>query len=171
MKRPLTTLDLRAKKATRDLHKAVGGVDDAGKITEKSHAMHGYYQSRNRSDSITIADVLRLEAVAVRSPDYPQITRLLCENAGGIFVELPDVDADDTDLMRHVMKIADKFGVLARDYGDAMADGLLEHHEIILLRRDLRVLMEEALACDERLKVLDAQTADGPAETNAQRPP
>jgi hypothetical protein len=113
MKRPLTTLDLRAKKATRDLQKAVGGVHDAGKITGKSHAMHGYYQSRGRSDSITIADVLRLEAVTVRSPEYPQITRLLCENAGGIFVELPDVDADDSDLMRHVMKIADKFGVLA----------------------------------------------------------
>jgi hypothetical protein len=69
MKRPLTTLDLRAKKATRDLQKAVGGVHDAGKITGKSHAMHGYYQSRGRSDSITIADVLRLEAVTVRSPN------------------------------------------------------------------------------------------------------
>jgi hypothetical protein len=73
--------------------------------------------------------------------------------------------------MRHVMKIADKFGVLARDYGDAMADGLLEHHEIVLLRRDIRVLMEEALACEERLKALDALTEEGAALAKAQQPP
>ena len=109
--------------------------------------------------------MLKLEPIAARSAGFPQVTSLLCQNAGGIFVPLPRADAGEGDLALRLLEITEEVGQLARDLRNALDDGALDASEIATMRADLGALLQSALAYDERLKEI------GPAETPARATP
>lgn len=125
----------RLKEATRVLHRSVGGVVDAGIVTGKCKSQHGHFQSQDAPDFATIDDVARLEAVAARGADWPPVTRLLCELAGGVFLPMPDVEAHEVPIALGVIAVAKEFGEVAEAVQDALADGRLEPHELLRIQR------------------------------------
>lgn len=134
-----TNLDLRQlrlKDATRSLQRSVGGVEEAARITGKGKSQHGRCQSAHDGDFLTVDDAARLEAVAPRDAAWPPLTRLLAELAGGVFLPLPDAAAHDEPLALRVVRLAKELGDLAAATQDGLADGSLEAHELLRIRRE-----------------------------------
>ena len=133
----------RLKEETRALHRAVGGLEEAARITGKSKSQHGRMQSQDAPDFITAADVLKLEAVGSRDAGWPAVTRLLAERAGGVFVPLPDVEADADDLAAGVMTLAKEFGDLAGAIQQGLADGVADDADLLRAAKEGAELQRE----------------------------
>lgn len=137
----MDTDQLRLKERTRCLHKAVGGLEEAARITGKSKSQHGRCQSPESGDFLTIHDLAELEAVAPRTGNWPPVTRLLCERLGGVFLPLPDLDACDDPLGNGVAAMAREFAELTAAVMTARADGRVDPHELLPIRREGRQLV------------------------------
>ena len=127
---------LRLKDASRTLHKAVGGVEEAGAITGKGKSQHARCHSPTEPDFLTVHDAARLEAVAPRDGAWPPVTRLLCEMAGGVFLPLPDAEVHDGPVAQGVVRLVKEFGELCAATGEGLADGTLLPEELLRIRRE-----------------------------------
>lgn len=126
----LSLRDQRLKDATRELQGAVHGVESAASITGKGKTQHGNYQNRNMPDFATIRDIALMEAVAHGSAGHPQVTRLLCELAGGVFVPLPQMPEGDEAVAVMIAQMAAELGDVSRSIADALCnDGNIDRPE------------------------------------------
>lgn len=125
----------RLKEASHVLHRAVGGIEDAAKITGKSKSQHSNFHNQRAPDFATIDDIAKMEAVAARTPSWPPVTRMLCELAGGVFLPLPDEEAHEGPIALGVITLAKEFGDMAEAVSDGLADGVLEARELLRIQR------------------------------------
>lgn len=120
----------RLKAATRELQRAVGGLEAAAEITGKGKSQHGNYQNLSMPDFATIEAIADMEAVAHGTPGFPQVTSLLCQMAGGVFVPLPEMPDTDEAPAMFVMRLASELGAVSGSITDGLADnGKIDPHE------------------------------------------
>lgn len=148
----------RLKEATRELQRAVGGVEAAAEITGKGKSQHGNYQNKSMPDFATIEAIADMEAVARGTPKFPQVTNLLCQLAGGVFVPLPEMPETDEAPGLLVMRMASELGGVSTTITDGLADnGKIDPHEAYAPLRKLAEL-ERITA---QLRMLLQSIADG----------
>ncbi|MDR7102968.1 phage regulatory CII family protein [Croceicoccus sp. BE223] len=148
----LTTRQLRLKDSTRKVQESLGGTIEAGKITGKSKTQHGRFQSPHDPDFANICDVLEMEAVAPRDAQWPPVTRLLCQMAGGVFLPLPDTETCETGLALELCTLAKEFGDLAGAVHDGMADGTFQPDEAYRALREGQELQAKLAAFNRMLE-------------------
>lgn len=134
---------LRLKDRTRTLQKSLGGVVECARITGKGKSQHGRCQSAGDPDFLTVHDVALMEAVAPRDAAWPPLTRLLCEQAGGVFLPLPDTEAHDGPVAAGLVALVQSFGELCAATGEGLADLTLTIDELLRIRREGGELMTE----------------------------
>lgn len=148
----------RIKAATRELQRAVGGVEAAAEITGKSKSQHGNYQNPNMPDFATVEAIADMEAVARGTPKFPQVTGLLCQLAGGVFVPLPEMPETDEAPALLVMRLASELGSVSASITDGLADnGRIDPHEAVASLRRLA----EFEGITAQLRLLLQGIADG----------
>jgi hypothetical protein len=129
-KRITNTPDDQALKAvSKALVRAVGGVEAAAAFCRSTARRLSEYGIAD-TDCFMPVDVVRdLEAVAHGTVGYPQVTRFLARQAGGVFVPLPTVPgcsiaALHAAVARHSLKAADVTSEMVADLGDGVVDGV-----------------------------------------------
>lgn len=134
----LTTDEQRLKEATKALQRAAGGVEVCGEITGTGKSQHGNYQNQHAPDFITVDRVAKLEAVTHGSPHHPQITRLLCRLAGGIFVPLPEANGTEDALSGLTLTLAAELGDVSAEIRRGLADdGMISPAEAMCVLEEL----------------------------------
>lgn len=130
--------DQRLKAATRELHVALGGVEGAASVTGKSKTHHGRFHSRDYPDFATIRDIALMEAAAPDSMAHPQVTRLLCELAGGVYIPLPQMPESDEAPALMIARLAGSIGDVSMSIAEGLSDdGKLDGDEAAAALRKL----------------------------------
>lgn len=160
MPHSLSTTEQRIKAATKDLQRAVGGVEAAAEISGKSKSQHGRFQSPHDPDFATIADVIAMERVAHGTAGHPQVTRLLCAQAGGLFVPLPEAIDEGDGLSLLACELAAEVGDVARAVSDSLRDRVVEPGEARHVLRELDDMDAKSAAL--RLQLVRILEGEGP---------
>ncbi|QAY77902.1 phage regulatory CII family protein [Sphingosinicella sp. BN140058] len=147
-----------AKAATKALIKAAGGQEEAEGFTGKSQSQLSKYGLPNTDVFITIDAVIALEAVTHGMAGHPHVTRFLAQQAGGVFVRLPQASAGATDWHVHMGAVSKEVSDVIQGICEALADQSVTPAEA----RKIRAEIAEA---QERLSLLDAlaKRAEGDA--------
>lgn len=136
---PCTQGSLRLKRATRDLVRALGGIEVAADDLGKGKSTVHRWTDRNEADHfINIEDLAHLEAAAHR----PLVTEQLARMAGCVLVTLPDDDLREPGAMAdHMMDIMAQVGRLTLAVQAALHDGQVCAREV----RELRALLADLI--------------------------
>ncbi|WP_428968061.1 phage regulatory CII family protein [Sphingomonas sp. Xoc002] len=146
------------KRATDDMLSSLGGQTKAAPFTRVGQSTLSTYASRNNPDAFAPIDVIAdLEPLTREFPDYPAVTRALCAINGGVFVPLPDVPTSDADLLTMMGRLSKEAGDVTQEICAALSDGRIDRVEQAKIRREVRHLLEIAVA-------LDAIVANVPTE-------
>lgn len=153
----LSIRNQRLKTATRELQRAVGGIEASAEITGKGKSQHGNYQNLSMPDFATIEAIADMEAVARGTPNYPQVTRLLCQLAGGVFVPLPEMPETDEAPALLILRLASELGGVSASITDGLADnGKIDPHEATASLAKLAVFESTAAQLRLLLQSLEA---------------
>lgn len=135
----------RQARAVKALVHESGGLEAAACDTGKSKSQIHRYTSPTAPDSITLRDIMILEAIAHGSPGHPQVTQMLCANAHGMFVPLPDLQAHDSPIADGMGKLGKEFGEAMAVMGATLADGQVEKVEARRCIGELDDMIQQAL--------------------------
>lgn len=132
------------KESQAALLTAVGGVDGAAancRVGRSTLAKYADDSPENRDRHMPVDIVAALEAVASDAP----VTWTLAHNKG--FVLLPvKIDAGSEDLLtQDFARVADRTGVLFRDYANFLSDGVIDLHEARVLLKDIDTFLHALL--------------------------
>lgn len=150
----------RQAAAAKALVRAYGGIEAAADLCGKSSSQIHRYTSPTAPDSMPLRDIALLESHTHGSSGHPQVTQLLCSNAQGMFVHLPDV-TDGADVMRSMAAMAKEFGETAAVVAEAAADGKIDLKEAQRIRQEL---IEQRRASARLLAAVEQIIEAGDAE-------
>ncbi|TZG26486.1 phage regulatory CII family protein [Sphingomonas montanisoli] len=117
----------RLKNAVDDLVGAVGGAEKAPHYTRlKRPQSFGEYASIDHPDRWAPLDVIAdLERNTRHLPGAPHVTRVMCAEAGGAFVKLPDGGTPGSCFHRTLAELTIEYGEVAAHLIAALGDGKL----------------------------------------------
>jgi len=112
------------KVASRALVRAVGGQEACtGFARYARHQSYSEFASPEHGDKFMPVDVVvDLEAVAHGTAGWPQVTRYLCERAGGAFVKLPEAAADAGDWHKQLAALIEESRDVSMRLVEALGD-------------------------------------------------
>lgn len=120
------------KVASKALVRAVGGQEACpGFARYTRHQTYSEFASIEHGDKFMPTDVVMdLEAVAHGTAGYPQVTRYLCERAGGAFVKLPEAAPGAADWHKALAALIEESRDVTTRLLDALGDGQVSAAEI-----------------------------------------
>lgn len=137
------------KRATDEMLSALGGQTKAAPYTRVGQSTLSTYASRNCPDAFAPVDVIAdLEPLTGDAAGFPFVTRALCAIMGGVFVPLPDVPAGNADMLTMMGRLSKEAGDVTQALCSALADGRIDRVEQSHIRREVRQLLEIAVALD-----------------------
>ncbi|MEK9212292.1 phage regulatory CII family protein [Sphingomonas sp. 2378] len=140
---------LALKRATDDLLSGVGGQVKAAGFTRVGQSTLSTYASRHNRDAFMPIDIVAdLEPLAMDREGWPHVTQALCAVMGGVFVALPEVPASDGDLLTMLGRLSKEAGDVTQEMCAALSDGRIDRVEQAKIRREVRHLLEIAVALD-----------------------
>lgn len=154
----MTVARLALKRATDTMLSALGGQTKAATHTRVGQSTLSTYASVHNADAFAPIDVIAdLEPLTREFPGYPAVTRALCAINGGVFVPLSEVPTSDADLLTMMGRLSKEAGDVTQEICAALSDGRIDRIEQGKIRREVRHLLEIAVA-------LDAIVANVPTE-------
>ncbi len=143
----MTPERLALKRATDAMLSAIGGQTKAAPHTRVGQSTLSSYASRHHHDAFVPIDVVAdLEPLAWEREGWPHVTQALCQAMGGVFVALPEVPAEDGDVLILMGRVSKEAGDVAHAICDAMADGRVCAVDQSAIQREVRQLIEKAVA-------------------------
>jgi len=122
--------DQALKAASKALVKAVGGIEAAEGFCRSSFRRLSEYGVPDNDCFMPIDVVRDLESVAHDTVGYPQVTRFLARQAGGVFVALPRrTGGSVADLHAAVARHSRKAGDVTSEMIEDLGDGVVEPAE------------------------------------------
>jgi hypothetical protein len=139
--------DQALKSVSKALVKAVGGVEAAEGFCRSSFRRLSEYGVPD-NDCFMPVDVVRdLEAVAHGTVGYPQVTRFLARQAGGVFVPLPRAAGCSLgDLHAAVARHSRKAGEVTSEVVESLADGAITEAEAARAMEKVFEAVEELMS-------------------------
>lgn len=142
---------LSLKKATREAVEACGGYTAAETYTKAGKTQLHRCTDRNSLETITVRDALTLDEVSM-TRGGPFVLREYAQQLGCAVIVLPNVETDETGFARSFMMMTAEMGDVARKVDEALRDGGLDARERAGLRREMRELIEQAVAFDRMIE-------------------
>lgn len=150
------------KAAAKDLVGAVGGIEAAAEILGKSKTTVGRWVNINDEDYWMPVDAASdLERVTHGTAKYPQMTREMCRQAGGVFVPLPDSAGGQGELRAGVMDMSSELGDVAREINKALGDGKITVREETAIHRQIDDLLAKAVELKQAVTLSVDRDAGG----------
>jgi hypothetical protein len=139
--------DQALKVVSKALVKAVGGVEAAEGFCRSSFRRLSEYGVSD-NDCFMPVDVVRdLEAVAHGTVGFPQVTRFLARQAGGVFVPLPRAASCSAgDLHAAVARHSRKAGDVTGEMIEGLGDGVVEPAEAARAMPKIMDAVEELMS-------------------------
>lgn len=141
-----------AKVATRDLVKSFGGQEAASAETGKSQSRICAYGHQNMADFAPLDVIDALEDRTVGLPGWPHVTRWLCRQRGGEFVQLPDPNVSAPSWGKLVASIAKEHGELTSGVIADLDDNDISPAEARARLKDAAELVHSAVQLEHALK-------------------
>jgi hypothetical protein len=142
-----TPQDQKLKQAAGALIAAVGGVEKADGFCRPNFRRLSEYQRPDNDCFMPIDAVADLEGVARGTAGYPQVTRVLCQRAGGVFVPLPSPGpVSASDLHAGVARHSRKAAAVTSELVDDLADGRIDPEEAERGQARIMEAVEELMA-------------------------
>jgi len=151
----LTRRQIILKNATKDdLHAFGGQVAYAEHPGSRGNRQQFYSErcSLTTDKFLTLDDVSELARQTSGGDEPPAIVKQLCTDAGGLFVQLPNVDGGAGPVAEGLARLASEFGQAASAMGLALADRVIDREEATKCHKELQDMITEGLALQAQLK-------------------
>ena len=156
----LTPDKLAAKRATREMIAGAGNLEGAAPYCRVGKSKLSENQNPSCEDSFVALDVVMdLEPLARARPGWPHVTRFLCQQMGGAFVQLPQIGDPTGDLHACAAVHAKEASEVTTGVLQAFAQGRITR-EIIQstgLIRETRQAVEASVQLLAMLEAIEGQ--------------
>jgi len=143
----MTPEKIAMKRATQDMIRGVGGVEDSAKFCRVGKSVLSDYGSPNKPDCFAPLDVVAdLEPLARARDGWPHVTRALCTAMGGVFVAIPENDVTPRDLLALLGDKARESGELTAAICNALVDGKIDRIDGAAITLEIDQLIAVAAA-------------------------
>ncbi|WP_343526722.1 phage regulatory CII family protein [Sphingomonas sp.] len=145
----MTPERLALKRATDAMISGVGGQVKAAGFTRVGQSTLSTYASPNHREAFVPIDIVAdLEPLARDREGFPHVTQALCAVMGGVFVPLPEAPASVADMLTMMGRLSKEASDVTQTICGALADGRVDRVEKTNIRREVRQLLEIAVALD-----------------------
>lgn len=141
------------KHASKALSHDVGGIEASAELVGKSKSVIGRDVCLNDEQFLNLRDAAELE----RHASEPFVTKAMARLAGGVFVQLPQIELDATGLREQVLAIAEELGDVSEVVRSALKDKEIKPKEAERIVSELSQLIDQAA----RTRAMVEAMADG----------
>lgn len=116
--------------ASRDAIEAIGGLENAERVTTARRSQLSRCQSTNDGDTLSLRDAIALDE-ATLARGGPHILQKMALLLGHVAIPVPTAPTDHEEIQAQIMTIAADLGDVSREAIEAERDGIWEPKEAL----------------------------------------